>query len=147
LPEGFVPLFLPAEILPASLLTPPVPLPVMPLALIPPVVDPPVDEPTVPPLEEDPPAAELPAPPLWANANGPATKSAAAKIIVAGFIVSFPSCFNRGIRPANRRRSSGSITSLEASYSKSSRVVLIHWKLLKLGNAPSPPKIQARRFA
>jgi hypothetical protein len=56
-----------------------------------PVVDPLVDEPELPPA---------PPPPLWANASGAATASAAAKIIIAGFMVSFRGCFlNQGQGP------------------------------------------------
>lgn len=92
MPDGFCALFLPAEILPASLLTPPVlPVPV-PIVLLPaalPGVDPLVVEPVAPVLAAGPPAPELP-PPLCANAKGPATTSAAAKAIIAGFIMSFP---------------------------------------------------------
>jgi hypothetical protein len=88
LPEGFAALFLPAEILPASLLTPPVLL--LPVVLLParPVVVPFMEELLVLPLAEDPPAAELPLVPC-ANAKGPVTASAAARMIVAGFMVSF----------------------------------------------------------
>jgi hypothetical protein len=102
LPEGFAPLFLPAEILPASLVTPPVPVPVvlvavglLPLGLA-------VDEPAVLPLAEDPPAAEPPPALLCARARGPATASAAAKMIIAGFMVSFP-CL---LQPRDKARES-----------------------------------------
>ena len=93
MPDGFCALFLPAEILPAPLLIPPMPVPVVPLPAVPPVVDPLVVEPAAPVLTAGPPAPELPPPALpllCANANGPATTSAAAKTIIAGFMMSFP---------------------------------------------------------
>jgi|SRR5579871_2424948 len=89
--------------LPASLLTPPVLLPAVPVPVVLPVADPLVDEPVALPLAEAPPAAELPPapppPPLCANANGPPTASAAAKTIIAGFMVSFRGCFESVDKP------------------------------------------------
>jgi hypothetical protein len=80
--------------LPASLLIPPVPVPVvlLPLPLL--VVEPLVD-PVVLPLAEGPPAPELPPVTLCATARGPARTSAAARTIIAAFMVSFPSLLQR----------------------------------------------------
>jgi hypothetical protein len=90
-PDGFAALFLPAEMLPASLLNPLLlPPALLPAALFPParpVVEPFMDEPVVLPLAADPPAADPPPAPPCANANGPATASATARIIVADFML------------------------------------------------------------
>jgi hypothetical protein len=106
-PEGFTPLFLPAEMLPASLLIPvllpPAFLPAVPAR---PVVEPFMDEPVVLPLAAGPPAAD---PPPCANTNGPATASATARIIDADFMLLLYFASPKGIKFGERGRSSSAV--------------------------------------
>jgi hypothetical protein len=85
--------------LPASLVTPPVPVPVvvlLPVELLGLAVVEPTDDPLVLPLAEEPPAAEPPPALLCAKARGAAMVSAAAKMIVADFMLWFPCLLQPG---------------------------------------------------